>query len=75
MDRWKKPLVTTTRLVGSAKEVQEGWLGSHWCQVKFQRDISVAGGFPLRSVGSKPQARLLAYIAPELERNPGSIQL
>ena len=49
------------------------WLGSYGRHLMCQRDISVAGGFPLRSVGSKPQARL--PIAPETERNPDNIQL
>ena len=44
------------RLVERAEEVQEGWLGSHGWQLKFQRDISAARGFPLRCVGSKAQA-------------------
>ena len=41
-----------------AEEAPEGWLGYHGQQLKFQRDISAAEGFPLRSVGSKLQAGL-----------------
>ena len=42
-------------MVGSAEEVWEGGLGYHG-QLKIQRDMSAAGRFPLRSVGSKSQA-------------------
>ena len=47
-------------LVESEEKTKKGWLGSHRWQVKCQKDTSVAGegGFPLRSVGSKPQAGL-----------------
>ena len=38
--------------------MQEGWLHSHGWHLKCQRDISVAGGIRLRSVGSQLQARL-----------------
>ena len=40
------------------EEAWEGWLGSYAWQLKFQRDISAARGFPLRNVKSKLQARL-----------------
>ena len=39
-------------LVERAEEVQEGWLGSHGWQLKFQRDISAAEGVPLEKSGS-----------------------
>ena len=45
----------TMRLVGSPEEVQEGWLGSHGWQMKFWGHISVARGFPLRSMGLNPK--------------------
>ena len=38
--------------VGSATDIGQDWLGSHGGQLKWQRDISVTRGFPLRSVGS-----------------------
>ena len=49
------------RLVGSAEEAREGWLGSDGRQLRFWRDTSVAGGFHLRSVVSKPQVHSPAY--------------
>ena len=38
------------------EETEEGWLGSHGWQLKGGRDITVATGFPLITVESKPQA-------------------
>ena len=57
MDRQKKTLQhhMTGRECGRDSE---GWLGSHEWQLKFQRGSSVGEGFPLRSVGSKPQSGL-----------------
>ena len=46
------------RLVGSAEQVREGWLGFHGQQIKCWRDISASGGLLLRTVGSKHQAGL-----------------
>ena len=44
-----------------------GWLGSHGWQLKCQRDISVAREFPLRRLGSKPQAGL-PHIQPQSQK-------
>ena len=48
-------------MVGSAEEAWEGELSSQEWQLKFQRNISVARGFPLKSVGSKPQVGLPSF--------------
>ena len=58
------------RLKGSAEEASEGCLCTHWCQLKCWKDISVARGFPLRNVGSKPQAGLPNLQPENQERNP-----
>ena len=57
------------------EEAHEVWLGYHGQQLKFQRDVSAARGFHLRSVGSKLQAGLPKTTATEPERNPDNIQL
>ena len=52
----------------------EGWLGSHAQQLKFQRDISEAGGFPLICVGSKPQVGLPSLQHQSWENDLDNIQ-
>lgn len=45
----------TTWLVQSTEETQEEWLGSHRWHLNWRRNISMARGFFLRTVGSKSQ--------------------
>ena len=62
------------RLVRNAEEVREGWMGSHAAAEVLEGYFIDWGVFPLRSVGSKPQAILL-NLQHQRERNPDNIQL
>ena len=49
--------------------------GLHGWQLKFQKDISAARGFPLSNVVSKPQAGHPSLTALDPKKNPDNIQL